>query len=251
MRIHPDPDGDHRRRLAARAKRRRRTRWRLFLCLVLVLAIAPSASVRVVDPPVSAFMAAAWIHAQRAGHGGFALRHTLVPLPAISAQLALAVIAAEDQTFPDHFGFDFEQVAAALRETRDGGLRGASTLSQQLAKNLFLWGDRSWLRKGLEAWYALWLEVFCSKRRILELYLNFVEFGEGVYGAEAASRVYLGKSARHLSAQEAALLAAVLPSPRGALGTKVAPSPAVRARQAWILRQMRQLGGVDYLRRLH
>jgi monofunctional glycosyltransferase len=193
-------------------------------------------------------MAEAWVGAISAGRSGFYLQQTSLPLAAISPNLALAVIAAEDQHFPHHHGFDLEQVAAALRESRAGSMRGASTLSQQTIKNLLLWPGRSWVRKGLEAWYTFWLEVFCSKKRILELYLNFAEFGDGIYGARAANRVYFKKTAAQLSAEEAALLAAVLPNPRH---LQVAnPSAHVRARQHWILRQMRQLGGVAYLREM-
>ncbi len=193
-------------------------------------------------------MAEAWGGAIIAGRSGFNLQQTSLPLAAISSNLMLAVIAAEDQQFSHHHGFDFNQIAAALREQRKGGLRGASTLSQQTIKNLLLWSGRSWLRKGLEAWYTFWLEAFCSKKRILELYLNFAEFGDGIYGARAASSVYFGKPAAQLSADEAALLAAVLPNPRHLQISN--PSSSVRARQHWILQQMRQLGGVASLREM-
>lgn len=244
MRIHPDPDGVHRRRRAERRPRPRRRR-RVLLWLALVIALAPALAPRLGTPPYSAFMGWAWLEARRESRA-FRLEHAPVPLAAISAQLALAVIAAEDQRFPTHRGFDFTEVAAALREGQ--ATRGASTLSQQLVKNLYLWPGRSWLRKGIEAWYTFWLERFCSKRRILELYLNVAEFGPGIYGAEAASRRYFGKPARALNASEAAMLAAVLPSPRAR--TPRNPDAALRARQAWILRQMQQLGGVAYLARL-
>ena len=191
-------------------------------------------------------MVAAWVDAIIAGRSGIHLQQVSIPLAAVSSNLALAVIAAEDQKFPYHHGFDFDQVAAALREQRTEGLRGASTLSQQTIKNLFLWSGRSWVRKGLEAWYTFWLEIFCSKRRILELYLNFAEFGDGIYGASAASRVYFRKAPAGLRTEEAALLAAVLPNPHRYHVTN--PSLHVRARQKWILQQMQQLGGIGYLR---
>jgi len=126
--------------------------------------------------------------------------------------------------------------------------RGASTVSQQTAKNLFLWETRSWTRKGLEAWFTLLIEAGWSKKRILEVYLNIVEFGDGVYGAEAAARTYFGKPARRLTPSEAALLAAVLPNPRRFHAN--APSEYVRGRQAWILNQMRMLGGASVVKSL-
>lgn len=191
-------------------------------------------------------MLGAWLQAWRAGDTAFRLVHAPVPLEEISPALLLAVIAAEDQRFPQHHGFDLQELQRVLQAGRRAGpLRGASTLSQQTVKNLYLWPGRSWIRKGLEAWYTLWLERFCSKRRILGLYLNFAEFGRGVYGAEAASRVYFGRPARALTAAQAALLAAVLPAPRRR-DVRV-PSPALQARQRWILRQMAQLGGTDLI----
>jgi len=158
----------------------------------------------------------------------------------------VAVLAAEDQKFPVHHGFDVAQIADALQTAGQGGpLRGASTLTQQTAKNLFLWGGQSWLRKGLEAALTTLLELLVPKRRILEIYLNVAELERGVYGVEAAARRCFGKPAARLDAAESALLAAVLPSPRRfSVG---APSDYVRERQRWILSQMptvRQLPGV-------
>ncbi|MGE0862163.1 MAG: monofunctional biosynthetic peptidoglycan transglycosylase, partial [Gammaproteobacteria bacterium] len=155
----------------------------------------------------------------------------------------------EDQKFPRHRGFDVAAMRAAYREHQQGArLRGASTITQQLAKNLFLWSGRSWARKGLEAWFTVLLEMLLDKRRILELYVNLVEFGPGTYGAEAASRRFFGHGATTLRAEEAALLAAVLPSPRSY--DAAAPGSYVRARQRWILAQMRQLGGARLLQTL-
>jgi len=169
------------------------------------------------------------------------LRHHWVPSAEIAPSVKLAVIAAEDQRFPDHRGFDFKAISRALEHNREGGrTRGASTISQQVAKNLFLWSGRSWVRKGLEAGFTVLIEVFWPKRRILEVYLNIAEFGEGVYGVEAAARHHFGKSAAQLSDYEAALLAAVLPSPRRYRIHP--PSPYVTERAAWIQGQMTQLG---------
>jgi monofunctional biosynthetic peptidoglycan transglycosylase len=156
---------------------------------------------------------------------------------AISPHLQHAVVCAEDQKFFEHHGFDVPAIRAALRHNRNSKrTRGASTITQQTAKNVFLWDGRTWLRKGLEAYFTVWLELLWSKERILAVYLNVIEFGDGIYGAEAAARRYFGKSAATLTADESALLAAVLPSPRARSVT--APSPYVRARQRWVLRQM-------------
>ena len=161
----------------------------------------------------------------------------------------LAVIAAEDQKFPEHWGFDVAAIEKALdhNERHENRVRGASTLSQQTVKNLFLWDGRSWVRKGLEAGLTLGVETVWSKKRILTVYLNIAEFGDGVFGVEAASQRYFGKPASRLTMSEAALLAAVLPNP---LRFKAStPSGYVRSRQAWIMRQMRQLGGEGFMER--
>ncbi len=168
------------------------------------------------------------------------------PIDRIAPVAALAVIAAEDQTFPQHWGFDLKQIEAAVRDYVDGErLRGASTLSQQVARNLFLWQGRSLIRKGLEIWFTALLELGWSKRRILEVYLNIAELGKRTFGVETASQRFFGIPASRLSAEQAALLAAVLPNP---IERRVdQPSDYVRERQHWILRQMRQLGGTSYL----
>ena len=158
------------------------------------------------------------------------------------------VFAAEDKNFPAHGGFDVTAIEKALahNERNENRIRGASTLSQQTAKNLFLWDGRSWVRKGLEAGLTLGMETVWSKKRILTVYLNIAEFGDGIFGVEAAAQRYFHKPASRLSLSEAALLAAVLPNP---LRFKAnAPSGYVRNRQAWIMRQMRQLGGESFMR---
>ncbi|HJV90847.1 MAG TPA: monofunctional biosynthetic peptidoglycan transglycosylase [Holophagaceae bacterium] len=176
-------------------------------------------------------------------------RHAWVPLEEISPAMGVAVIAAEDQLFAEHFGFDWNAIEKAVSHNeRSKRKRGASTLSQQTAKNLFLWSSRSWVRKGFEAWFTLALEAGWSKRRILEVYLNIVEFGDGLYGVEAASQAYFRKPAKRLSNAEAALLAAVLPNPHRFRVD--APSDYIRGRQAWILRQMDQLGGTQVVKGL-
>lgn len=152
----------------------------------------------------------------------------------------LAVVAAEDQRFVDHFGFDLKSLQDAMRDKERGErLRGASTITQQLAKNLFLWSGRSFVRKGLEAWFALLLEVCLPKKRILEIYLNVVELGPGVYGVPAASRIYFGRDPSRIADSQAALLAAVLPNPHTLQADR--PSSYVRERQRWIVGQMQRL----------
>ena len=216
---------------------------------LFLLSVVLTASLRWFNPPTSAFMLAARLVALANGDQDFVIDQRWIPLAAQSPWAGVAVIAAEDQKFPRHRGFDFDAMHSALdAHQRGAGLRGASTLSQQLAKNLYLWSGRSWLRKGLEAWLTVLLESTLAKRRILELYLNVVEFGPGVYGVEAASRRYFGHGADAVTAEEAAALAAVLPSPSNYSVT--APSAYLRARQRWILAQMRALGGVAVVRGL-
>ena len=167
----------------------------------------------------------------------------------ISPWAALAVIAAEDQRFPDHWGLDFGAIEKALshNEQHENRIRGASTISQQTIKNLLLWDGKNWVRKGFEAGLTLVTEAIWTKRRILTVYLNIAEFGDGIFGVEAASQRYFHKPASKLTMAEAALLAAVLPNPLRFRAD--APSGYVRSRQAWIMRQMRQLGGEEFLER--
>lgn len=232
--------GDGRRRPQAR---RRRPWLRRLLLATLALALLPVVLVLVlrwVDPPGSAFMLAYRIEQGRWPE------HRWRPLEAISPQLAIAVVAAEDQRFPEHSGFDVEAIRSALDEARDGGRRrGASTLSQQVAKNLFLWETSSWPRKGLEAGFTVLIEGLWPKRRILEMHLNLAEFGDGVYGAEAASQRFFSKPAADLGPVESARLAVVLPAPRRYSAMR--PSPALQRRAAWVQQQVRQLGGPAYL----
>ena len=167
----------------------------------------------------------------------------------ISPHLLVAVVAAEDQRFAEHSGFDFEAIQKAARHNlRGSSVRGASTISQQVAKNIFLWPGRSYVRKGLEAALTVMIETMWSKRRILDVYVNIAEMGDGVFGAEAASRRFFGKPASSLTTPEAALLAAVLPDPHDLRVD--APSPYLRRRQQWILRQMAALGGERWLGKL-
>jgi monofunctional biosynthetic peptidoglycan transglycosylase len=198
------------------------------------------ALLRFVPPPTSAFMLQAWAQGRARG-APVAIHYDWVPWREIAPAMRLAAVAAEDQRFPAHFGFDLHAIADAIEENPlRARPRGASTISQQVAKNLFLTQSPSWLRKGLEAGFTVLLELLWPKRRILEVYLNVAEFGPGVYGVEAAAQRFFDKPARALSPGEAALLAAVLPSPRRRRADR--PSPGVRARAARIELEMARLG---------
>lgn len=172
------------------------------------------------------------------------LAYHWTPREEISLRLKSAVIASEDWKFFEHNGFDWPAIEKALRHNqRSARVRGASTISQQTAKNVFLWPSRSWVRKGLEAYFTVLIEVLWSKDRIMEVYLNVVEFGDGIYGVGAASNIYFHKLPAQLSSSEAALLAAVLPNPRRLLVAH--PSPYVRFRQTMIQRRMPLVSTLD------
>jgi monofunctional biosynthetic peptidoglycan transglycosylase len=177
------------------------------------------------------------------------LRQEWVDWQDIGIAAKLAVVAAEDQRFADHFGLDIRAIKKAMDEQDErGSLRGASTITQQTVKNLFLWPGRSFVRKGLEAWLTVVVEICLSKQRILEIYLNVAELGPGTYGVGAASRYYFGRTPAGLSDARAALLAAVLPNPRGL--SVSSPSEHVRERQGWILTQMDRLRREAWLTRI-
>ncbi|MEI2265357.1 monofunctional biosynthetic peptidoglycan transglycosylase [Erwinia sp. CGal63] len=195
--------------------------------------------------PFSAVMAERQLGAWLSGDFHYVAHSDWVEMKDISPWMPLAVIASEDQKFPEHWGFDVQAIQSVL-DSEGGRMRGASTLSQQTAKNVFLWDGRSWIRKGLEAGLTVAIETVWTKRRILTVYLNVAEFGEGVFGVEEASQRYFHKPASQLTMEEAALLAAVLPNPIRFRAD--APSAWVRQRQQWILRQMRQLGGEGFLK---
>lgn len=224
---------------------------RIFLRVVVVLAVFWGGGIAlfsVMPVPFSAVMVERQLGAWLSGDFGYVAHSDWVSMDEISPWMGLAVIAAEDQKFPDHWGFDVTAIEKALahNERNENRIRGASTLSQQTAKNLFLWDGRSWLRKGLEAGLTVGIETVWSKKRILTVYLNIAEFGDGIFGVEAAAQRYFHKPASQLTPGEAALLAAVLPNPIRYRAD--APSGYVRSRQAWILRQMRQLGGEGFMR---
>jgi len=174
------------------------------------------------------------------------LKKTWKPLKKIAPHLHLAVVCAEDQNFLNHRGFDFGAIEKAMEHNKKSKRkRGASTISQQTAKNLFLWPGRSWLRKGLEVYFTVLIEFIWPKERIMEVYLNIIEFGDGVYGAEAAAQFNFNQPAEKINRSQAALLAAVLPNPRQYSAKN--PGPYVRTRQTWILGQMTMWGNrLDY-----
>ena len=229
-------------------KLRNKARWRRFrryvttaLVIVMLVSIALTLPWRWLAPPTTAFILQDRFH-----HKG-SIHQRWVPMGEISPALPIAVVAAEDQKFPHHHGFDFQSISKALQEDRRRR-RGASTISQQLAKNLYLWPGRSLFRKALEAYFTVLIEFTWPKRRILEVYLNVVEFGPEVYGVDAASRLFFGKPPSQITSQEAAILAAVLPGPKRMSALR--PSEYVRKRASEIEAAVRALGGPGYLARL-
>lgn len=219
-------------------------RVRRFLLFAVLLFVVLSAglvfALRWLEPGFSAVM----LQRQLAGEGDQS--HVWVDIGDVSPHMSLAVVAAEDQRFPEHWGFDTGQILAAFEHHLEGGrLRGASTITQQVARNLFLWQGRSYVRKGLEAWFTLLIEALWTKRRTLEMYLNYAETGPRMFGVGVASREYFGRAPGDLNARQSALLAAALPNP--VTYRVAAPSDYLQGRQRWILRQMRNLGGVSYL----
>jgi monofunctional glycosyltransferase len=214
------------------------------LCVVgSVLAVA---LLHWVNPIYSTFMAEAQIAAWLSRDSNYQFRHSWVDLDRISPNLPLAVVASEDQKFPEHWGFDVAAIEKAYALNQHSHkVRGASTISQQVAKNLFLWSGRSYFRKGLEAYFTVLIESLWPKRRILEIYLNIAEFGLGTYGAEAAAQRFFHEPAARLTRGDAAVLAAVLPNPEHY--SAAAPSRYVQQRREWILGQMQALGGPEML----
>ena len=208
---------------------------------LLLLSVVLSVPWRWFPPPTTAFILQARFH-----QDGPVKQHW-VSWEDISSALPIAVVAAEDQKFPHHYGFDFQSLSKAFREDRRQR-RGASTISQQLAKNLYLWPGRSILRKAIEAYFTVLIELTWPKRRILEVYLNVVEFGPNSYGVDAASRRFFGKPPSRITPWEAALLAAVLPNPKEMSARR--PSQYVRKRAAKIRAGVRALGGPGYLAHL-
>lgn len=191
-------------------------------------------------------MADRWINST---NDNFKLKKKWLSWDVISKQAALAVVTSEDQRFPIHQGFDVDAIIQVLRSSgNDQQLRGASTISQQVARNVYLWTGRSWIRKGIEAWFTLLIELSWGKQRILEVYLNIAEWGEGIFGLEAASHYYFGKSAAQLTPMQSALLASSLPSPLRY--DPAEPAQHLRDRAKWNLNQQQRLGGINWLKNL-
>jgi monofunctional glycosyltransferase len=225
----------------------RLARWILWLLgLIIATSLALVVMLRWIDPPYTAFMAQAQFAAWAKRDSSYTLRRHWVDLTHISPNLPLAVVASEDQKFPEHWGFDVEAIEKAYQLNQHSHhVHGASTISQQVAKNLFLWSGRSYFRKAMEAYFTVLIESCWPKRRILEIYLNIAEFGTGTYGAEAAAQRFFHRTAAKLTRSDAALLAAVLPNPQ--LLSAAAPSAYVLSRRDWILGQMQSLGGAEML----
>ncbi len=218
------------------------------LGIAILLSILAVLSLRFVAPLTSAVMLEDWLGAKLGGNHSFNLQYRWTPWERVSKSLPIALVAAEDQKFPFHHGFDFDAIHSAIADADEGErLRGASTISQQVAKNLFLWNGRSFVRKGLEAYFTVLIESLWPKRRILEVYLNIAQFGDGIYGAAAASERFFHATPAQLDAHQAALLAAVLPNPLRFRADR--PSAYMQRRAGWIQRQANQLGGADYLPR--
>ena len=212
-----------------------------FVLVALAVMVVPVAALRWIDPPTSAFMLERRFEGLANPARRVPVDYQWTDWEDVSPNARLAMVAAEDQKFLEHEGFDFESIEKAVESNkRRGRSRGASTISQQVAKNLFLWPGKNYLRKGLEAGYTVLIEACWPKRRILEVYLNIAEFGDGTYGVEAASRRFFHKSSSRLTRYEGALLAAVLPNPKRMRADR--PSRYVERRAWWIERQMMRLG---------
>ena len=211
----------------------------IFGFLVFALSLMMVLPFRWIDPPTTAFML-------QDDSGRKPILHEWVSWNDIGVASPIAVVASEDQKFASHFGFDVKSIRESVEDFSDGAsLRGASTITQQVAKNLYLWPGKSFLRKGIEAYFTVLIEATWAKKRILEIYLNIAEFGPGIYGVGAASDNYFYKSPAELRDAEAALLAAVLPNPKRLQVDS--PSPYVRERQSWIIKQMQRLRREQWL----
>jgi monofunctional biosynthetic peptidoglycan transglycosylase len=222
-------------------------KWILkFAIIFFILTVLLVFVMRWINPVTSSIM----VQRQISGFisGDFDLvKYRWVNYDDVSKYVPIAFVAAEDQNFPNHFGFDFKQIEKALKENKRGKrIRGASTITQQVAKNLFLWEGKSFLRKGIEAYFTILIELLWDKKRILEVHINIVELGKDIFGVGVASLAYFKKPPSKLTLSQAALLAAVLPNP--IKYSVIKPSGYVRGRQNWIIRQINSLGGPEYLK---
>lgn len=222
--------------------------WRIFWKLSLwffAISIVSVIVFRWVPIPVTPLMLIRCVE-QKMDDKEMKLNKTWKPLEELSPHLQLAVVCCEDQNYLKHNGFDFGAIEKAIKHNeKSKKKRGASTISQQVAKNVFLWPSRSWVRKGFEVYFTFLIEVFWSKERIMEVYLNVIEMGDGIYGAEAASQAYFKKSAITISKRQAATIAVTLPNPRKFNAKK--PTRYLNGRISWAMQQMRYWGGkLDY-----
>jgi len=215
----------------------------VFLTSVIIVFL-----MRWIDPIVSSIMIQRQINSFLKGDFKL-IKNSWVDYDEVSKFVPIALIAAEDQNFSNHYGFDFEQIKKAIKHNAHRKrIRGASTITQQLSKNLFLWEGKSFLRKGIEAYFTVLIETLWDKKRIIEVYMNVIELGDMTFGVASASEIYLKKDPSKLSASQAALIASVLPNPKRFQIAR--PSGYVRARQSWVIRQMNSLGGIEYLKDL-
>ncbi|HLG41018.1 MAG TPA: monofunctional biosynthetic peptidoglycan transglycosylase [Chitinophagaceae bacterium] len=211
--------------------------WRWIKRIFVILFIAQFVYIillKWIDPPITMTQFVSWV----SGHG---LKRDYVDRNDISYNAKLAVIASEDQLFPDHSGFDWRNIKKAMEynKRKPNRVRGASTISQQVAKNVFLWQGKSFIRKGLEAYFTFMIELIWGKKRILEMYLNVIETGDGIFGIEMAAQKYFNKKAKYLTRQEAAMIAACLPSPKRYRVKP--PSSYILSRSRWVMQQMNNL----------
>lgn len=219
-----------------------------FLLLMFLSSVIIVFLLRWINPITSSVMVQRQIQSIFNGDFDY-IKYSWIDYDNCSPYLPIAFVAAEDQNFPEHFGFDVREIKKALKQYERGRrIRGASTITQQVAKNLFLWEGKSFIRKGIEAYFTVLIELLWDKKRILEVYMNIAEFGDMIFGVKMASLAYYKKLPAKVSPAQAALLAAVLPNPRRYSVFK--PSGYVRGRQNWILKQMNSLGGPDYLKEL-
>ncbi len=216
------------------------------LLLLIIISVAWVILYKFVNPPITPLMLIRYFEQ---ASGQRSIKTEWKSYDEISNNMKMAVIAAEDQTFPFNNGFDFHAIEEAIDDRLEGSrLRGASTISQQSAKNVFLWPERSWVRKGFEAYFTVLIEKIWGKKRILEIYLNVIETGNGIYGVDEAAQVYFGRSAKNLDIVDASLIAAILPDPRVTSPAK--PSEHLLNRERWIREQISNLGGTSYLKNI-
>jgi len=220
------------------------------LIIFFLLSVISVLALKWIDPFTSSIMMQRKISSVFSSDENTTIHFNWVNYDDISVNAKLAVVAAEDQNFPYHFGFDFEQIGKAINQSQKGRrLRGASTITQQVSKNLFLWNGKSFIRKGFEAYFTALIELFWSKRRIMEVYLNISEMGNMIFGIGAAGKKYFNRSAAKLSKEQAALIAAILPNPVKYSVTH--PSEYILKKKNWILNQMKSLGGNSYLENIN